>query len=181
MKTFLEVFTHVTSQLEQNDIPYMIVGSMAAMVYGEPRLTRDIDIVLNIHPVDSHKLTHLFPMASYYCPPPEVLKAEITHRGQFNLIHQETQIKIDIMIRKNTDHAVTEFARRQKVSFWEDFGAYLAQPEDIILKKLSYYREGGSAKHLTDIRGILANMAIDKEYLQKWIEELNLQKVYEEI
>ena len=93
MKTLLEVFKDVTTKLEANNIPYMIVGSMAAMVYGEPRLTHDIDIVLNILPSDSQKLTNLFPIETYYCPPPEVLKSEITHRGQFNLIVTQTSAR----------------------------------------------------------------------------------------
>ena len=62
MTTLLEVLTDVTHKLEKNNIPHMIVGSMAAMVYGEPRLTHDIDIVLNILPADSQKLTELFPL-----------------------------------------------------------------------------------------------------------------------
>ena len=85
------------------------------------------------------------------------------------------------MIRKNTDHAIAEFDRREKVSFWEEFEACLAKPEDVILKKLIFYREGGSPKHITDIRGILANTIVDKAYLEKWVNQLDLQKVYAEI
>ena len=150
-------------------------------VYGEPRLTHDIDIVLNILPSDCDKLSKLFPIEEYYSPPSEVLRSEVVHRGQFNLIHQSTQIKIDVIIQKNTAHAKTEFDRRKNTVFWDSFKAYLAQPEDVILKKLFYYREGGSQKHLTDIRGILANSIVDKEYLDHWINELQLQLQYQEV
>ena len=181
MKTLLEVFSEVTSRLESNNIPYMVVGSMAAMVYGEPRLTHDIDLVLNILPEDCQKFSKLFPIEDYYCPPPEVLKSEIVHRGQFNLIHQKTQIKIDIMIRKNTEHSKEEFSRRETTTFWEGYSACLARPEDVIIKKLSFFREGGSEKHIIDIRGILANSEVNMTYLKEWIDKLQLHQQYDEI
>ncbi len=181
MKSLIQVFSEITQTLESNNIPYMIVGSMASMVYGEPRLTHDIDIVLNILPSDGLKFADLFKLKDYYCPPPEIINSEITHKGQFNLIHQETQIKIDLIIRKNTSHSIEEFDRRQKITFWDNQEAYIAQPEDVIIKKLSYYREGGSPKHISDIRGILANTEIDTDYLNKWVDELQLQKQFNEI
>ena len=52
--------------------------------------------------------------------------------------------------------------------------AYLATPEDVIIKKLVFYREEGSEKHLKDIRGILSESEINKKYLQKWLKKLDL-------
>ena len=126
-------------------------------------------------------LETIFPITEFYCPPIEILNSETTHRGQFNLIHQHTGIKIDIMIRKNTDHAKTEFDRRQKIPFWQGTEVYLATPEDVIIKKLSFYREGGSEKHLKDIRGIMIESNIDKDYLHKWIQNLNLSPQWDKL
>ena len=171
----IDVFFSVLQKLESENVPYMVVGSVAAMVYGEPRMTHDMDLVLDILPEDASKLEEMFPLDEFYCPPIEVLSSEITHRGQFNLIHQGTGIKIDIMIRKDTEHARTEFQRRHKVPFWQGSEVFLAAPEDVIIKKLSFYREAGSEKHLKDIRGIMAETEIDKEYLKKWIQTLKLE------
>lgn len=159
----------------------MIVGSVAAMIYGEPRLTHDMDLVINISPADASKFEGLFPLEEFYCPPKEVLVSEIVHRGQFNLIHHETGLKIDLMVRKETEHALSEFRRRRKVPFWQSLAAYVASPEDVIIKKLDFYRQGGSEKHLTDIRGILAQTEIDKAYLQEWITKLGLMAEWKKV
>lgn len=142
----IDIFFTVIQKLESKEIPYMVVGSIAAMVYGEPRMTHDMDLVLDVLPEHGSQLESLFPIEEFYCPPIEVLSSEIVQRGQFNLIHQNTGIKIDIIIRKNTDHARTEFQRRKRVYFWKGCETYLATPEDIIIKKLSFYRDGGSEK-----------------------------------
>ena len=175
------VFFRVIEKLESEDIPYMIVGSVASMIYGEPRMTHDMDMVLDIPPECSSQLNFLFPPEEFYCPPIEVLKSEIVHRGQFNLIHQNTGIKIDIMILKNTEHAQTEFQRRKRIPFLKNKEVYLATPEDIIIKKLSFYREEGSEKHLRDIRGILSESEVDKEYLNKWLKKLDLSPLWEKL
>ncbi len=173
-KSMIDVFFLVLQKLESENIPYMLVGSVAAMVYGEPRMTNDMDLVIDIQPEHAKKLIELFPIEEFYCPPIEVLSSEIVHRGQFNLIHQGTSIKIDLMVRKNTEHSKVEFNRRLKVPFWNNTEVYIATAEDIIIKKLSFYREGGSEKHLKDIRGILAESEVDKNYLDKWVKELRL-------
>lgn len=181
-KSMIDVFFTVIQKLEFENIPYMVVGSVASMVYGEPRMTHDMDLVLDILPDNVEKLETLFPIEEFYCPPLAVLQSEVIHRGQFNLIHQGTGIKIDIIIRKNTEHAREEFKRRQKVPFWQGSEVYLATPEDVILKKLCFFREGGSEKHLKDIRGILAESKnIDKKYLQEWIGRLNLKPEWEKL
>lgn len=181
MQNILKVFLAVIKKLESQNIPYMVVGSVGSMVYGEPRLTHDMDLVIDILPADVSKLEALFPLVEFYCPPIEILRAEAVSRGQFNLIHQESGLKIDIMLRKATDHSLEEFERRQQVPFIEGEMVFIARPEDIIIKKLDFYRQGGSEKHLRDIRGILAESQIDNQYLAQWIEKLNLSREYKKI
>ena len=181
MQGLIPTFLSVIQKLEEKGIPYMVVGSVAAMIYGEPRLTHDLDLVIDVLPKDAIKFEPLFPLEEFYCPPLEVLQSEIIHRGQFNLIHPETGLKIDLMIRKETEHALTEFHRRRKAPFWQGFEVYIASPEDIIIKKLDFYRQGGSAKHLTDIRGILAHTEVDETYMQEWITKLSLRTEWEKV
>ena len=97
------------------------------------------------------------------------------------MIHHESGLKIDMMIRKQSPHAIEEFRRRRRISFWKGFEAFLACPEDVIIKKLEFYREGGSEKHLTDIRGILANTKVDQDYLDNWLTELQLGKYWSKL
>lgn len=175
MQNILSTFLEVIQIFETNNIRYMVVGSIASMTYGEPRMTNDMDVVIDILPVDAQRIEKLFPIDKYYCPPIEVLKSEIIQKGQFNLIHQDTGLKIDLMIRKNNAHSIEEFDRRQKVPFISGKSIFMATPEDIIIKKLIFYRDGQSEKHITDIRGILSDSIIDTKYLDAWILKLNLQ------
>jgi len=181
MQGLLETFCSVIDRLERGGIPYMVVGSVAAMIYGEPRMTHDLDLVLELAPSHARHLPALFPETEFYCPPSEVIRAEVVHRGQFNLLHHETGLKIDLIVRKDTPHARTEFSRRSRAPFWEGHDVFVASPEDVILKKLDYFRQGGSQKHLGDIRGILAETPVDPSYLDHWLAELGLQREWQQV
>lgn len=178
MTSFLSVFLEVLQKLEEKNIPYMVVGSIASTIYGEPRLTHDMDVVIDILPNHIADIEQVFPLEKYYCPPEEILKAELVQRGQFNLLHHESGLKIDFMIRKNSPHSIEEFKRKRKVDFIANRQVYIASPEDVIVKKLVFYREGGSEKHLKDIRGILAQTKVDHNYLNHWVNELKLEEIY---
>lgn len=181
MVPFIETFQNAIQRIENANVSYIIVGSIASMVYGEPRLTRDMDIVVDVSPQDAQRFEQLFPQPEYYCPPIEVLGDEIRNRGQFNLLHVTTGLKIDVMIKKTTPFDQSRFARRKRIELWGDFSAFLASPEDIIIKKLEHFQEGGSEKHLRDIRGILSNTPIDKAYLEEWITKLHLGESWKKI
>jgi hypothetical protein len=128
MQNLMQTFLSVTQTLEKNNIEYMVVGSIASMIYGEPRLTHDMDVVLDILPSDAQKIETLFSNDEFYCPHLEAIKSEITYRGQFNLIHQKSGLKIDLLIRKDTEHARCEFLRKVQKPFLDDFEVYVAAP-----------------------------------------------------
>ncbi len=173
----LEVLNDVIKRLDRVNVPYFLVGSLAAMFYSRPRFTNDIDLVLQIRAEQILSFENIFNIEDYYCPPTEVLKDEVLRTGMFNLIHQESGIKIDVVLLKKTEFYESEFKRRQKVEITPGNFIYIATAEDIIIKKLDFYREGGSEKHIQDISEILAETAIDKDYIQKWVDHfgLNLQ------
>ncbi len=176
MHDVLEVFIEVLKRVEQAQIPYMVVGSVASAIYGEPRLTHDLDLVIDIQPNRATDLYKLFANSEFYCPPIDIIRCETKQRGQFNLIHQPSGYKIDIVIRKATDHGVEEFNRRKKVELWQDAAAFVASPEDVIIKKLQFYKEGSSEKHLRDIAGMMRNIKIDREYVDRWVSKLSLRE-----
>jgi hypothetical protein len=78
--------------LNQIGARYIISGSVAAMLYGEPRLTNDVDFVIFLRDADIVRLQEIFPSPEFYVPPPEVIAAEIARaaKGQFNVIHADT-------------------------------------------------------------------------------------------
>ena len=176
LNNIMHVIKEVLTRFEEAQIPYMVVGSLSSIVYGEPRMTKDMDVVIDIPSSEINKFNELFPSEGFYCPPIEVLRDEIIQRGQFNLIHHESGLKVDIIVRKDSPHSREEFGRRRKTFFGSDFQTYIAAPEDVIIKKLEYYREGCSEKHIKDIKGILSQTQVDREYLKKWIRQLGLEK-----
>ncbi len=94
----LNLYRLFTDRLNDKKIPYAITGSVAAIIYGEPRMTHDIDIVLEVNAGRVEDLIKAFPANEFYCPPVEVLKIEIlkASRGHCNIIHNETGFKADI-------------------------------------------------------------------------------------
>lgn len=176
MRDVLEIFSGVLTHLEDEKIPYMIVGSVACAIYGDPRLTHDLDLVIDIPASRAADLTNSFKATEFYIPPINVIQEEINSRGQFNLIHLQSGYKIDIVIRKPNAHGIAEFERRKKVEFWPGLKAEVASPEDVIIKKLQFYKDGGSEKHLRDIAGILRNTPIDAQYIESWISQLELKQ-----
>lgn len=171
----------VVSRLDSSNFEYMIVGSVAATIYGEPRLTNDLDLVISMSSLSCSELVSSFPAAEFYVPPLEIMSQEITRSGQINLIHHQSGVKVDVMFRKNTPHAVAEFDRRSRFEILTGLHAWIAAPEDIIIAKLRFFREGGSEKHLSDIRGILANTQVNRDYLNAWLVELELSRFFAKV
>ena len=161
--------------IERLGLPYCVTGSVAASVYGEPRLTADIDIVLLLGIRDIAALRTAFPDAGYYVPPDETLRLELARatRGMFNLIHHASQFKADIYLAARDPLHAWALKHRRRISL-EDGGAWIAPPEYVILRKLEYLREGGQDKHVRDVRFILAAAEVDRAFVEAEVARLGL-------
>ena len=177
-----ELLAHVVTVFERLAIPYLVTGSVAAMAYGEPRLTNDIDIVAGITEQHIPSLREAFPAEEYYLYEDAVRDA-IRRPGQFNIIHPASGLKIDVIIRRDTPFDRSRFGRARRIHPAETFDADFAAPEDVIIKKMEYYREGGSEKHLRDITGILVTSGaeVDRSYIVHWAEQLGLVEIWDAI
>jgi hypothetical protein len=174
----LEVLTIVTGRLEAAGIPYMLTGSFAANYYAVPRMTRDIDLVVELSAADADRLCALFEDDFYLDR--GAVRAAIAGRGAFNLIHQAYVVKVDCIVRKDSDYRRTEFVRRRRGSI-EGHGLALVAPEDLIISKLDWRRETRSEVQLADVRNLLRSVPdLDKQYLEHWIERLGLGALYRE-
>ena len=169
-------------RLDEMQIPYCLVGSVASGALGEPRMTRDIDVVVSLMPEDSLAMTRAFPSPEYYVSP-EAIGEAIRTGGQFNVIHSESGIKIDFMIARKDAWGRMQLVRRRRVNIFPDLEGYVAAPEDIILSKMLYYRQGGSEKHLRDITGILkvSGPDVDHDYVNQWAETLEVTDIWQAI
>jgi len=171
------VLGEITSRLEQADIRYCLVGGMAAIAYGRPRLTLDADLVLALALDDLSRMIAAFPIDDFYLPPKEVLLVEIQpgRKGHFNILHQHSALRADCYLTGGHPLKEWELAHRRRLQGpWGE--AWFAPPESVILHKLLFYREGGSEKHLDDIRGMLETATpINQAFLEEWIERLQLR------
>ena len=163
--------------LERLGLPYCITGSVAASVYGEPRLTADIDVVLLLRVDDIAAFRIAFPEPGYYVPPDETLRLELARssRGMFNLIHHASQFKADVYLAARDPLHAWALEHRRRISL-EGGGAWIAPPEYVIVRKLEYLREGGSDKHARDIRFMIAATSIDRAFVEIEVGRLGLQE-----
>jgi hypothetical protein len=165
--------------LNRTDIGYMVTGSVAAMLYGEPRMTHDIDLIIDLHKEQITKLLHAFPEEEYYRPPEEVIGVEIARaqRGHFNLIHHASGYKADIYLHGNDPLHAWGMKNRQIITIGEE-AMKIAPAEYIIIRKLEYYRESGFQKHLLDIEGMfrIAGGNISIPIIEEWVQKLSLEK-----
>ena len=156
----------------------MITGAVATIIYGEPRLTNDIDLVIDMNSDDVETFADAFPIEDFYCPPPEVIRLEIgrSQRGHFNLIHHETGFRADIYASGRDELHHWGLKNRNPVDV-EGEKFWLAPVEYVILRKLEYYREGLSEKHLRDISSILvfSSDEIDFKMLKAQINKRMLE------
>ena len=167
---------------ESLQIPHMLVGSIASMRYGEPRLTLDIDIVVDLTSVTAELLCQAFPDPDYYVSLPAALEA-VRLRKQFNVLHPKSGMKIDFMIARQDAWGKRQIERRRKVELYPGQDAYVAAPEDVILGKLLYYREGQSDKHLRDIAAMLQTSGdeIERGDVSAWAEKLGVLEIWQAI
>lgn len=179
-----EPFLIFTRKLGELGLRYMVSGSVAAIFYGEPRLTNDVDIILFLDREDAARFARAFPAGEFYCPPDEVLRLEAAReqRGHFNLIHHESGFKADIYIGAHETlhtwglaHAVEADLEGDRVTF--------APPEYVIIRKLQFHREGGSPKHLRDISRMLLALGDEwnRETLMRMIEEHGLSAEWQHV
>ena len=163
-------------RLERLGIPYFVTGSTAGIAYGEPRLTHDVDLVVALSLRDIRAFVEAFPPEEFYCPPEDVLAIEVRRgqRGHCNLIHHDTGFKADIYIAFDELHRWA-LAHRRAITL-DGLRMFVAPVEYVILRKLEYFREGGSEKHVRDIRGMLevSTAQIDRTFLEQWIARLGL-------
>ena len=168
--------------LDSLGVPYAVVGSFASGAWGEPRLTQDIDIVVDLNPAQVGPLCEAFPDPEFYVSRPAALEA-VAKRDQFNIIHPASGNNIDFMIAGRTAWALAQLRRRVCVAVFPDINVSLAAPDDVILGKLVYYHEGRSEKHLRDIAGILriSGEAVDREYVARFAVELGVADVWKSV
>jgi hypothetical protein len=176
MQNELDIVRDVTRRLEAGRIAFMLTGSMAMNYYAQPRMTRDIDIVAALEPKDIDDIVRLF-SPDYYVSR-EAISSSIVHQSLFNLIHQQSVIKVDFIVRKSSPYRLAEFERRQRITI-EDFSTWITSKEDLIISKLYWAKDSHSELQLRDVKNLIAT-GYHHDYIQRWTIELGLHNLWQE-
>lgn len=152
----LEFFLRFTKRLEEARVDYMVSGSVAAMLYGQPRFTTDIDVIVWMDLAGARRMAELFTSKEFYFPPIDVIATELARdrRGHFNILHVASGFKADVYLRGNDPLRVWALEKVRRIEI-HGSTIRLAPPEYVIVRKLEFFREGGSEKHLRDIRTMI--------------------------
>jgi hypothetical protein len=177
MNEELELLKTVAARLESAGIEYMMSGSMAMAFYSTPRMTRDIDIIIQVSVKDAAMILGLF-QSDFYIDQESVRHA-IVNRGMFNIIHSDSVIKVDLIVRKNEEYRIEEFSRKRKMTI-DGATVWVVAPEDLILSKLVWAKNSQSELQLRDVRRLLhAVTRLDRNYLDYWAKNLGVSDLLE--
>jgi hypothetical protein len=174
-----QLLSYLVETLETLKIPYAIGGSHATMVFGRPRHTLDIDVLVDLSSSGLRSLRAAFPDSDFHTAE-EGAKAAVARGGTFNIIHPTTGLKIDFFVPAD-EFERTEIGRavrRPKAGGGE---ATFVAPEDIIIMKMRYFEMGESDKHLTDSAIVLQSLGdkVDREYIEQWVKYFGLEAIWE--
>jgi len=161
-------FGGVIDMLEALGIEYVIWGEVAAIMYGEPRFTRDMDVMVRLQYNQVDSLARMLEEDGYYVSV-EAIRDAVDRHFYFNVIHIETGIKIDFFVAGRDPIHVWAFEHRQVKDFDEFRQASYMPPESVILTKLRAYQDSSSTRHLDDIEGILrvSGPELDLAYIER--------------
>jgi hypothetical protein len=177
MQNELDIVRDVSARLDGAKIGYMLTGSMAMNFYAQPRMTRDIDVVVALQPTDAARVVQLF-SPDYYVSR-EAVDSSIAQHSLFNLIHNESIIKVDCIVRKQSEYRLAEFNRRQRIAI-DDFETWIVSKEDLILSKLFWARDSHSDQQLRDVKNLVST-GCDCVYIQRWTGELGVANLWQEV
>lgn len=177
-----ELLRKVIQALEDAGIEYMITGSIASSLQGEPRLTHDVDLVVAIQKPSVDRLIKAFPPPDFYLDKNSILDA-IDRQSTFNMIYVREGGKVDFWMLKDEPFDRSRFSRRYIEEFM-GIRMYVSSPEDTILAKLKWAKEsGGSEKQFVDALRVYEVQfeKLDKDYLEYWVEKLNVELMWERL
>jgi hypothetical protein len=171
----LELLRDMQLVLERLNVPFAVVGSMASMLYGQPRMTNDADLVVDL------KLEQVRPLCDAFGPPTYYVseaaaKEAVRSRRQFNVIHNYVGFKFDLILCQASGWTRVQLDRVREVRPKPDLPVKVAAPEDVILGKLQYFKEGGSEKHIRDILAMfdVSKKKINRDDITAWSAKLGV-------
>ena len=174
-----ELLKTIVAELERAGVEYMLTGSLASSLQGEPRLTHDIDLVVAMDAVGAGHIVKAFCAPNYYLSETAV-QDEVRSRGMFNLLDLREGDKVDFWLLTDEPFDRSRFARRIQASL-QGTTIWVSSPEDTILAKMRWAKlSGGSEKQFGDALRIyeVQHRALDMAHLAEWVEKLGLKEIW---
>ena len=175
-----DFLTKIAGILDKLKIPYIITGGMAVSVWGRPRFTADIDIVVELLEKNINLLAkELLGVDKDVYVSEEAMREALEIKGEFNFIHPQSQLKVDFWVAKDDfnkqeiKRAITKEIEGKKVRF--------ASPEDLILSKLLWYQLSESTRQLEDIESVFRISKVDMDYIKKAAEKQGTLEILENL
>jgi hypothetical protein len=165
--------------LNKNNIEYMITGSFVSSLQGEPRLTHDIDLIVNIKQIEANKILKAFSKDIFYFDEDNIVQA-IKEKTQFNVIAMDGSGKIDFWLLTDSEFDKSRFSRKIKEDFYGK-EVFISTPEDTIIEKLYWsISSGNSKKQFTDALRVfeIQEDILDMQYIKYWVEKLLLTDIF---
>ncbi len=183
-ETILEFAHLVIEALEAAQVPYLLGGALAAAIWGEPRSTLDVDLVIALEVESVSAFSAELERRAIVIPPDIMLDQLLEQRGDVAIVgyHMRAGFKVELFpLRPGDELRAAALARRQRVELAPPLGwIYVHSPEDLILYKLQYFDLSAQTKHARDILGMLLahGPKLDYAYLHGWIGRLGLQPAW---
>lgn len=178
MTTELDVLRRVSTGLTSRGLPFMLTGSFAMAYYAAPRMTRDIDFVVALKVEDIDTVVSEF--SSEFYVDADAARVATKSERLFNMMHQASGIKIDLIVRKSSDYRRVEFDRRKHVTLGS-IDTWIVSREDLILSKLLWARDSRSEMQRRDVAQLLKSVDLDGDYLRSWAARLGVDEFLSEL
>lgn len=179
----IAVLFQVVDVLEALGIDYVVGGSMASALHGVSRSTLDVDLVADIHLEHVNEIVAM--LSSDFYVDADMIRSALQSRGSFNLIHLPTLFKVDIFLPRTRNFDRLQLSRRiaRTLSSEPERVAFLLTPEDIILAKLDWFKQGNmvSERQWRDVLGVLSTQAgsLDIAYMRECAVDLGVVELLE--
>lgn len=175
-----QLLVKIAKILDELEIPYIITGGMAVSVWGRPRFTADIDIIVELIEKNIPLLAgKLLEIDKDVYADKEIMLDALASKGEFNFIHPQSGLKVDFWIVK--DDFDKQKIEKSIFKTIENYKIRFVSPEDLILSKLLWYKDTNSTRQLEDIESVLRISKVDLKYIKKWAEKQETIDILENI
>ncbi len=172
MNSLIQTLHKIVGILENEDIPYMVVGGFALSYYNRARTTDDIDINIQVYPNQLEKIVKYFPE---WMPSLQAFRESAERGIVFNLFDFDTGVKMDFMVYQDSDYNWTAFERRKAVDYM-GVKCCVSSAEDLVISKLIWYNLSKSEKQWADLVYLMTIPNLNKQYLEIWATKLFLKR-----